>query len=83
MLELMGSPASGVAWGTIGTFFSPIFQFLDDGIHLSNALQAGDITTAFNDLLDMPINSEMGQAIAQSIGWDDVGNQLANLASAF
>jgi hypothetical protein len=26
---------------------------------------------------------ELGQAIAQSIGWDDVGNQLANLASLF
>lgn len=26
---------------------------------------------------------EMGQAIAQSIGWDDVGNQLADLASQF
>jgi hypothetical protein len=56
-LELMGSPASGVAWGTVGTILSPIFQFLDDGIHLSDALQAGDYTTAFNDLLDMPINS--------------------------
>jgi len=26
---------------------------------------------------------ETGQAIAQSIGWDDVGNQLLNLASLF
>lgn len=26
---------------------------------------------------------EMGQAIAQSIGWDDIGNQLANLVSLF
>jgi len=26
---------------------------------------------------------EMGQAIAQSIGWDDVGNQLADLAGQF
>jgi hypothetical protein len=170
LLELVGSPASGVAWGTVGTILSPIFQFLDDGIHLSDALQAGDYTTAFNDLLDMPINStnaffegygnaynlleelgigpilgttpqldlgglfspagsffnalgfdfhvggtegvdtfvgtfsvtasafltdpasmvgpiasllETGQAIAQSIGWDDVGNQLLNLASLF
>jgi hypothetical protein len=170
LLELMGSPASGVAWGTVGTILSPIFQFLDDGIHLGDALQAGDYTTAFNDLLDMPINStnaffegygnaynlleelgippilgttpelnlgglfspagsffnalgfdfhvggfygydtflgqigltasafltdpanqvgpiasllETGQAIAQSIGWDDVGNQLFNLASLF
>jgi hypothetical protein len=170
LLELTASPASGVAWGTIGTILSPIFQFLDDGIHLGDALQAGDYTTAFNDLLDMPINStnaffegygnaynlleelgigpilgttpqldlgglfspagsffnalgfdfhvggtegvdtfigtfsvtasafltdpasmvgplasilETGQAIAQSIGWDDVGNQLFNLASLF
>jgi hypothetical protein len=32
-----------------------------------------------------PIGSllETGQAIAQSIGWDDVGNQLLNLASLF
>jgi hypothetical protein len=165
-LELMGSPASGVAWGSFGTFFSPIFQTLDDTIHIFDALKAGDPTTAFNDLLDMPINStnaffegygnaynlleEMGigpilgttpevdlgglfspagsifnafgfdfhvgasldldivnlsagayltnpatmvgpiasmlevdQAIAQAIGWDDVGNQLANLASLF
>jgi hypothetical protein len=170
LLELVGSPASGVAWGAVGTVLSPIFQFLDDGIHLGDALQAGDYTTAFNDLLDMPINStnaffegygnaynlleelgigpilgttpqldlgglfspagsffnalgfdfhvggtegvdtivgtfsvtasafltdpasmvgpiasilETGQAIAQSIGWDDVGNQLLNLASLF
>ncbi len=165
-LELLGSPASGVAWGTVGTFFSPIFQFLDDGIHLSNALQAGDFTTAFNDLLAMPINTtnaffegygnaynlleelgigpilgttpqvdlgglfspagsvfnafgfdfhvggsidlaivnlsagayltdpatlvgpiasllETDQAIAQAIGWDDVGNQLLHLAGLF
>ena len=26
---------------------------------------------------------ETGQAIAQAIGWDDVGNQLLNLASMF
>jgi hypothetical protein len=26
---------------------------------------------------------ETGQAIAQSIGWDDVGNQLFNLESMF
>ena len=26
---------------------------------------------------------ETGQAIAQSIGWDDVGNQLLNLAGLF
>jgi hypothetical protein len=171
LLELMGSPASGVAWGAVGTLLSPIAQFLDDGIHVGDALQAGDYTTAFNDLLDMPINStnaffegygnaynlleelgigpilgttpqldlgglfspagsffnalgfdfevggtssydlgilgdisltasaflrdpasmvgpiasmlETGQAIAQSIGWDDVGNQLLNLASLF
>jgi hypothetical protein len=170
LLELVGSPASGVAWGTIGTVLSPIFQFLDDGIHMVDAFQAGDYTTAFNDLLDMPINStnaffegygnaynlleelgigpilgttpqldlgglfspagsffnalgfdfhvggtegvdtfvgtfsvtagafltdpatnvgpiasmlETGQAIAQAIGWDDVGNQLLHLASLF
>jgi hypothetical protein len=170
LLELMGSPASGVAWGTIGTVLSPIFQFVDDGVHIVDAIQAGDYTTAFNDLLDMPINStnaffegygnaynlleefgigpilgttpeldlgglfspagsffnalgfdfhvggtegvdtfigtfsvtasafindpasmvgpiasllETGQAIAQSIGWDDVGNQLLHLASLF
>jgi hypothetical protein len=56
-LELVGSPASGAAWGTIGTVLSPIAQFLDDGIHLVDALQSGDYTTAFDDLLDMPINS--------------------------
>ncbi|MGB6205825.1 hypothetical protein [Mycobacterium sp.] len=171
LLELMGSPASGVAWGTFGTIVSPIAQTLDDTVHIFNALQGGDVTTAFNDLLDMPINStnaffegygnaynlleelgippilgttpeldlgglfspagsffnalgfdfevggtstydlgflgdisltasaflrdpatmvgpiasmlETGQAIAQAIGWDDVGNQLFNLASMF
>jgi hypothetical protein len=171
LLELMGSPASGVAWGTIGTVLSPIAQFLDDGVHIADALQGGDVTTAFEDLLNMPINTtnaffegygnaynlleelgigpilsttpqldlgglfspagsffnalgfdvevggtssydlgilgdisltasaflndpasmvgpiasilETGQAIAQSIGWDDVGNQLFNLASLF
>ena len=170
LLELVGSPASGVAWGTFGTIFSPIFQFLDDGIHIANALQGGDVTTAFEDLLAMPINTtnaffegygnaynlleelgigpilgttpqvdlgglfspagsffnalgfdfhvggtdavdtflgtfsltasafltdpasmvgpiasllEVDQAIAQSIGWDDVGNQLFHLASLF
>lgn len=171
LLELVGSPASGVAWGTIGTFFSPIAQTLEDTIHISNALEAGDLPTAFNELLNMPINStnaffegygniynlledfgigpilgttpeltlgglfspagsffnalgfdievggttpfdlgilgelsltasaflrdpatmvgpiasmlEMAQAIAQSIGWDDVGNQFASLADLF
>jgi hypothetical protein len=171
LLEFVGSPASGVLWGSVSTVFSPIAQTLDDGIHLVDAVQAGDYTTAFNDLLDMPINStnaffegygnaynlleelgigpilgttpeldlgglfspagsffnalgfdfevggtssydlgilgdisltaeaflkdpagmvgpiasllETGQAIAQSIGWDDVGNQLFNLASLF
>lgn len=34
LLELMGSPASGVVWGSIGTVLSPIAQFLDDGIQL-------------------------------------------------
>jgi hypothetical protein len=56
-LELMGSPASGVAWGTTGTVLSPIAQFSDDGVHIADALQGGDVTTAFEDLLNMPINT--------------------------
>ncbi|MGH3968094.1 MAG: hypothetical protein ACRDTV_08280, partial [Mycobacterium sp.] len=50
------------------------------GVTWSASADLNDPATTVGPIASM---LEMGQAITQSIGWDDVGNQLASLASLF
>ncbi len=57
-LEFSGSPLSGVLWGDIGTTLSPVLQFNDDITGIADALSGNnpDLTTALQDLVNMPAN---------------------------
>ncbi|OHV05736.1 outer membrane porin GjpA [Mycobacterium talmoniae] len=56
LLDFVGSPASGVLIGALGTTLSPMLQFGSDITGIFDALTSGNPLTAFEDVIDMPAN---------------------------
>ena len=54
VMGILASPLSGVLIGSIGPVVSPAVALLNSAVAISNALQAGDSTTALSSLLGVP-----------------------------
>ncbi|MEW2481167.1 outer membrane porin GjpA [Mycobacterium sp. NPDC049093] len=54
VMSVLASPLSGVLIGSIGPVVSPAVALLNSAVAISNALQAGDSTTALSSLLGVP-----------------------------
>ncbi|UMB72118.1 outer membrane porin GjpA [Mycobacterium paraterrae] len=57
VLDFLASPASGILIGALGPVISPEVSLLNSVEAISSAVQAGDTTTAFDDLLAAPVNA--------------------------
>lgn len=56
LVGFSASPMSGILWGDIGTTLSPTLQYGADITGIVDALSGADLTTAFQELVDMPAN---------------------------
>jgi hypothetical protein len=54
LLKVAASPLSGVLMGAVGPVVSPVVAFLNSVTAIVSALQVGDTTTAFQELVDAP-----------------------------
>lgn len=54
VMSVLASPLSGVLIGSIGPVVSPAVALLNSAVAISNALQAGDSTTALSSLVGVP-----------------------------
>lgn len=54
VMSVLASPLSGVLIGSVGPVISPAVALLNSAVAISNALQAGDSTTALSSLLGVP-----------------------------
>lgn len=54
VLDFLASPASGILIGALGPFISPDVALLNSAEAISTAVQAGDTSTALQDLLATP-----------------------------
>ncbi|WP_441962170.1 outer membrane porin GjpA [Mycolicibacterium houstonense] len=54
VMNVLASPLSGVLIGSVGPLVSPAVALLNSAVAISNALQAGDSTTALSSLLGVP-----------------------------
>ncbi|CRZ15620.1 outer membrane porin GjpA [Mycolicibacterium neworleansense] len=54
VMSVLASPLSGVLIGSVGPVISPAVALINSAVAISNALQAGDSTTALSSLLGVP-----------------------------
>ncbi|MEN3223355.1 outer membrane porin GjpA [Mycolicibacterium porcinum] len=54
VMNVLASPLSGVLIGSVGPVISPAVALLNSAVAISDALQAGDSTTALSSLLGVP-----------------------------
>ncbi|WP_166903319.1 outer membrane porin GjpA [Mycobacterium sp. DL440] len=54
VMSVLASPLSGVLIGSVGPVISPAVALLNSAVAISDALQAGDSTTALSSLLGVP-----------------------------
>ncbi|WKG05214.1 outer membrane porin GjpA [Mycolicibacterium sp. HK-90] len=54
VMNVLSSPLSGVLIGSVSPVISPAVALLNSAVAISNALQAGDSTTALSSLLGVP-----------------------------